>query len=186
MKKIYMLGLAASLCLPLAAQTPRNGYFSENLPMRHNLNPAFAPEYDYVAIPAIGGISAGMNSNVGADNFLFKKNGEVVTGLHSSVGNDEFLSDLKSRNYMEVNSGVSVVSLGFKALGGFNTIGINVKSATSAALPYELFEFAKIGQVNGAPTSYNIKARGCSRPITLSSLSDIHVTLEKDLGLVQR
>ena len=91
MKKIYMLGLAASLCLPLAAQTPRNGYFSENLPMRHNLNPAFAPEYDYVAIPAIGGISAGMNSNVGADNFLFKKNGEVVTGLHSSVGNDEFL-----------------------------------------------------------------------------------------------
>lgn len=43
MKKIYMLGLAASLCLPLAAQTPRNGYFSENLPMRHNLNPAFAP-----------------------------------------------------------------------------------------------------------------------------------------------
>ena len=125
--------------------------------MRHNLNPAFAPEYDYVAIPAIGGISAGMNSNVGADNFLFKKNGEVVTGLHSSVGNDEFLSGLKSRNYMEVNSGVSVVSLGFKALGGFNTIGINVKSATSAALPYELFEFAKIGQVNGAPTSYNIK-----------------------------
>ena len=111
--------------------------------MRHNLNPAFAPEYDYVAIPAIGGISAGMNSNVGADNFLFKKNGEVVTGLHSSVGNDEFLSGLKSRNYMEVNSGVSVVSLGFKALGGFNTIGINVKSATSAALPYELFEFAK-------------------------------------------
>lgn len=106
--------------------------------MRHNLNPAFAPEYDYVAIPAIGGISAGMNSNVGADNFLFKKNGEVVTGLHSSVGNDEFLSGLKSRNYMEVNSGVSVVSLGFKALGGFNTIGINVKSATSAALPYEL------------------------------------------------
>ena len=99
MKKIYMLGLAASLCLPLAAQTPRNGYFSENLPMRHNLNPAFAPEYDYVAIPAIGGISAGMNSNVGADNFLFKKNGEVVTGLHSSVGNDEFLSGLKSRNY---------------------------------------------------------------------------------------
>lgn len=157
MKKIYMLGLAASLCLPLAAQTPRNGYFSENLPMRHNLNPAFAPEYDYVAIPAIGGISAGMNSNVGADNFLFKKNGEVVTGLHSSVGSDEFLSGLKSRNYMEVNSGVSVVSLGFKALGGFNTIGINVKSATSAALPYELFEFAKIGQVNGAPTSYNIK-----------------------------
>ena len=125
--------------------------------MRHNLNPAFAPEYDYVAIPAIGGISAGMNSNVGADNFLFKKNGEVVTGLHSSVGNDEFLSGLKSRNYMEVNSGVSVVSLGFKALGGFNTIGINVKSATSAALPYELFEFAKIGQVNGAPTFYNIK-----------------------------
>ena len=152
-----MLGLAASLCLPLAAQTPRNGYFSENLPMRHNLNPAFAPEYDYVAIPAIGGISAGMNSNVGADNFLFKKKGEVVTGLHSSVGSDEFLSGLKSRNYMEVNSGVSVVSLGFKALGGFNTIGINVKSATSAALPYELFEFAKIGQVNGAPTSYNIK-----------------------------
>lgn len=62
MKKIYMLGLAASLCLPLAAQTPRNGYFSENLPMRHNLNPAFAPEYDYVAIPAIGGISAGMTA----------------------------------------------------------------------------------------------------------------------------
>lgn len=157
MKLKYTAGLLAiATCMGMAAQTPRNGYFSENLPTRHDLNPAFAPDFDYVTIPVLGGISVGANSNVGVGNFLFKKNGEVVTGLHSSVGNDEFLGKLKSKNYMEANVGVNILSAGFKAWGGFNSIGISLKSNTSVSLPKSLFEFAKVGQVDGGATTYNI------------------------------
>lgn len=157
MKRLYTSLLLAAVAFGAAAQTPRNGYFSENMPLRHELNPSFAPDYNYVTVPALGGITAGANANIGADNFLFKKNGEVVTGLHSSVGADEFLDGLKSRNYLEVNANLNLVSVGFKALGGFNTVGLNLKSTVSTSLPYELFEFAKIGQVNGGPTTYDIK-----------------------------
>ena len=98
MKKIYMLGLAASLCLPLAAQTPRNGYFSENLPMRHNLNPAFAPKYDYVAIPAIGGISAGNEQQMWElTTSCLRKMARWLQACTAVWANDEFLSGLKSR-----------------------------------------------------------------------------------------
>lgn len=158
MKKRYIAGLLAiAISSTAIAQTSRNSYFSENIPTRNNLNPAFAPEFDYVTVPGVGGITAGLNGNVGVGNFIFKSGYNIVTGLNDLVDKDEFLGGLKSKNYIEMNAGVNVLSVGFKALGGFNTININVKSTSSVNIPYELFEFAKTGQKDGEFTSYNIE-----------------------------
>ncbi len=158
MKKRYIAGLLAiAISSTAIAQTSRNSYFSENIPTRDNLNPAFAPEFDYVTVPGVGGITAGLNGNVGVGNFIFKSGYNIVTGLNDLVDKDEFLGGLKSKNYIEMNAGVNVLSVGFKALGGFNTININVKSTSSVNIPYELFEFAKTGQKDGEFTSYNIE-----------------------------
>lgn len=157
MKAKYIAGLVAvAISSTVMAQTSRNSYFSDNIPTSNELNPAFAPEFDYVTVPGIGGITAGLNGNVGVGNFIYKRGYEMVTGLNEMISSDEFLGGLKSSNYMEANVGVNILSVGFKALGGFNTISINAKSSTSVSLPYDLFKFAKVGQDDGKATTYDI------------------------------
>lgn len=142
--------------MQLPAQNPHVSYFMENMPTRHELNPALTPEFGYVAIPVLSGLHMGLNSNVGLNDFLFSRNGELVTGLNSQISAADFLGGLKDKNYMEMNLKLNVLSFGFKKWGGYNTFSVNVRSNTGVNLPYELFEFAKVGQVDGAPTSYDI------------------------------
>lgn len=147
------------------AQAPHSAYFMDNMPNRHLLNPAFTPDFNYVSIPALGNLQIGTNANVGIGDFLFPRNGELVTSLNSSVSSEEFLGRLKSINSIEANVNLDVISFGFKAWGGFNTFNIGVRSHTSVVLPYELFEFAKIGQVNCGPTAYDINDLRLRQPI---------------------
>ena len=101
------------------SQAPHSAYFMDNMPNRHLLNPAFTPDFNYVSIPALGNFQVGANANVGIDDFLFPSNGELVTGLNSSVSSEEFLGRLKSRNAIEANVNLDVISFGFKAWGRF-------------------------------------------------------------------
>lgn len=149
----------AFAALTAVSQTSHTSYFLENMTTRHELNPAFATEYNYVNIPVVPGLSGlavGMNGNIGLDKFLFKRNGELVTGLNNSVSTSEFLGGLNSNNYMEANIKYDIFSMGFKKWGGFNTIGLSLKSNTGIELPYDLFAFAKQGQIGGERTEYAI------------------------------
>ena len=162
------------------AQAPHSAYFMDNMPNRHLLNPAFTPDFNYVSIPALGNLQIGTNANVGIDDFLFPRNGELVTSLNSSVSSEEFLGRLKSINSIEANVNLDVISFGFKAWGGFNTFNIGVRSHTSVVLPYELFEFAKIGQVNGGPTAYDIN------DLRLSSTNYVELALGHSHQLTEK
>lgn len=140
----------------MAAQTPHSSYFMESMPNRHKLNPAMTPDYNYVSLlPVLGGFSVGTNANIGINDFLFSRNGELVTGLNKQVSADEFLDGLKNDNYLEANLDLNIISFGFKAWGGFNTFDLSVKSTTGVNLPKDLFEFAKIGQRDGEATTYD-------------------------------
>lgn len=159
MKTIFKYILAAAtlpMSLSVFAQSAHSSYFLENMTYRQNMNPAFAPDFNYVNIPALGGFQLGMNSNVGLGSFLFPQNDEMVTGLNSSISPDEFLGKLSKNNIMELDMRVNILSFGFAQWGGFNTFSVSTRSNIGAYLPYELFEFAKIGQIDGAPTEYDI------------------------------
>ena len=156
---------ALSTCFGAAAQSPHSGYFLENIPNRHELNPSLTPDFNYASflgLPLGGMMTIGLNSNVGAETFLFSRNDELVTGLHESVSSEEFLGKLKKNNYLEANLRLNILSFGFKKWGGFNTFNLNVRSTTGFNLPRELFEFAKIGQEDGAPASYDLSSIGVS------------------------
>ncbi len=155
----YILGATISVmtCFGVVAQTAHTGYFMDKMPLRHELNPAFAPEFNYVTMPVVGDLNLGMNANIGLDNFLFNRNGETVTGLHKDVSANDFLGGLKDRNYMEANVNMNILSAGFKAWGGYNTISIGVRSNTSIDVPKSMFEFAKVGQTDFGATEYDIQ-----------------------------
>ncbi len=162
-KKLIYTFTGICLSANAVAQAPHTSYFMESMPTRHQLNPALTPDYNYVnmpLIPALSGIQIGLNSNVGVANFLYPRGNELVTGLHSSVSNDEFLDNIHRNNVIEANLKLNLLSFGFAKWGGYNTFDLSVRSITNMSLPYELFEFAKVGQIDGGPTSYDISGIG--------------------------
>lgn len=54
----YMVAgvIAAGAFIGSAQEASRSGYFLEGYNFRHQLNPAFAPENNYVAIPVLGNL----------------------------------------------------------------------------------------------------------------------------------
>ena len=58
-------------CTVSSAQSLRSGYFLEGYTYRHLMNPAFSPERNYIAVPGIGNINVGAQSNVGLNTFIY-------------------------------------------------------------------------------------------------------------------
>lgn len=139
-------------------QNSRSSYFLEGSTYRHELNPAFMGERGYVSFPGLGNLTIGAQSTGGVGDFIFKKsNGDLITFMHEEVTSKEFLKGLPKRLKVNANIDESILSTGFYAWGGFNTIGISVKSNTNVFMPDELFKFMKNGIASEAGSRYNVK-----------------------------
>jgi len=134
----------------ISAQTLSSSYFLEGATYRHQLNPAFMGERNYISIPMLGNMNLGTSSNVGLTNFIYKYDDpagkyDLTTFMNSAISRDEFLGGLKTNNQINTNVEFTILSAGFHAWGGFNTIELGMKSNTSINMPYELFNFMKTG-----------------------------------------
>lgn len=163
MKKLHKLLTVAALtgaCLTASAQALHSGYFLEGYSFRHQLNPAFSGERNYISIPALGNINIGTQGNIGLGTFLYPQaNGQLLTFMHSSINGQEFLSGLKDNNRINANINLALLSAGFHAWNGFNTVEINFRSNTSMNLPYDLFAFMKMGMTSDE-THYHMENLG--------------------------
>ena len=161
MKHIIKLCIAICLagCTVLGyAQTLQSSYFLESMTQRHELNPAFGVEANsnYIVVPALGGTQIGVHSNIGLSNFLFQRGDGLVSGLSPEVTAAEFLNGLPTNNLLELSFELPIFSVGFKALGGFNTISLKEKSFIAANVPSSLFAFLKQGQDANGVARYDI------------------------------
>lgn len=185
MKTLYrFLGtaLVAAVVSTATAQTLESAYFTKDYKFRHTMNPAMGNEQNYVSIPALGNMHVSIHGDFGVkdvimDNPMYPNgssdrlttfmnpyisSGDALKGF--SKGNNKFLQDLD----------LSILSAGFKAFGGYNTVELNLHESVGLALPYELFEFAKnvgnqtynIGDINANAQAYAELAFGHSRDIT--------------------
>jgi hypothetical protein len=137
-------------------EASRSAYFLDGYTFRHNLNPAFGGEYNYVSIPGIANIGVAAQSNVGLSDFIYEKsNGQLTTFMNSSVNAESFLSGLQSSNKITSNINLTLASAGFKGFNGFNTVSLSVRANLGVALPYDLFKFMKVGQ-DGDNTNYDL------------------------------
>ena len=66
----------ASLSTAVMAQYNNSSYFMEGMYYRHNLNPAFAAERNYINMPLFmfGNFNVGMQGNIGVDDFIYPYN----------------------------------------------------------------------------------------------------------------
>ena len=144
----------------MAQNSLRSAYFLEGYTYRHQMNPAYASERNYVGMPVLGNFNMGLQGNVGVSNFLYKlPNGDLTTFLNQSVSSSEFLGDLKDRNRLNLDFDMNIISFGFHKWGGFNTFDLSVKSGTRMTLPKDLFEFAKVC-MTGGHSEYDLEDLG--------------------------
>ena len=179
-KNLFTAALMAVGC-SAAAQTINSAYFTEDYKFRHMLNPAFGNEQNYVSIPALGNISVNTHGNFGYQDVIMSNpmypslsSKKMTTFMNPYISAEDALSGFSTgKNRITGDVSLTILSAGFKAFGGYNTIEINSRTTTGVSLPYELFEFAKntgnhsydIGDINAHAQSFAEIAFGHSRQI---------------------
>ncbi len=154
-KSLILMASCAISSLTTYAQTLHSLYFLEGNNQRTSLNPAFANEHGFVSIPVLGGLNVNLNSNVGLGAFMTPRGNEMVTFMHESISADEALEKFKKNNIIEADLDFNVLTVGFNAWHGSNTIGISIKSHTGINLPKDVFTFLKKGQDANSDTEYD-------------------------------
>ena len=158
-KAIIFAAALATYSTNAAAQTLNTAYFTDGYIMRHTMNPAYGGEQSYVSVPALGNINASVQGNFGVKDVIMKNPlygmpGEkrLTTFLNPNISIADAMSGFSSgQNKLIQDLNIAILSAGFKAFGGYNTVEINVKETSGVSLPYELMEFAKnIGNNNYA------------------------------------
>lgn len=130
-----------------------SGYFMDGYMYRHEINPAIGNTQNYISFPAIGNLNLGIRGSMNLEDYIYVKNGKTTTFLNPAVSSSEFLGNIKDKNNLHFDANIQIMSAGFKAFGGYNTIGVNFRSSIYSMLPKSLFQFAKEGLTN---KSYDI------------------------------
>lgn len=178
----YMMTAAMTLCgTVVTAQTMNSAYFTGDYKYRHDLNPAYGNEQNYISWPALGNLNVSTHGNFGygdvvMNNPMFGKGSDkkMTTFLNPYISSSDALSGFsKGNNRISGNVDITILSAGFKAFGGYNTIELGARTSFGMSLPYELFEFAKntgnksydIGDVTANATAFAQLAFGHSHQI---------------------
>jgi len=194
-KKLILVATFMLSVVTAPAQSLNSAYFTDGYKFRHNMNPAFGNEQGYVSIPVLGNINVRTQGNFGYDAIIKNNpnpygNKTMTTFLNPYIDAGTALDGFVDGNNRIIgNVGITILSAGFKAWGGYNTIEINSKTSFGVSLPYELFAFAKntgnknynIGDIYGGALSYAEIALGHSRQ--LSEQLRIGAKLKVLLGL---
>lgn len=175
-KYIVATAFAAALATSgLSAQNTASGYFVDDYSYRFQLNPAFGNSKGFVSMPAIGNMNVAMNGNLHLKNVLFNVNGKTTTFLNPGVSVKEVMDGLSERNRIGSSVKVNILTVGFKAWGGYNTLNVNARADIGMKIPRSLFSFLKEGVSNSAydisdfgafANAYGEIALGHSRDIT--------------------
>lgn len=162
--KIKFLGIACVALATIAAgearAQSRSGFFLDNYSYNYQLNPAMSVDRkaDF-SFPGLGNLNVGVNGNVGLKNFIYNRNGKTVTFLHPDVSAAEAMDNIKTNNRIGASAREGIMSVGFRALGGYNHVSLNTVANVQARVPRDLFSFVKEGVSNRVYDIGNVDAR---------------------------
>lgn len=160
--KRYIIALLAAVgvCGGAAAQI-KTAYFMEGSYFRTDMNPALAPTRGYIQMPGLGGIGVSMNNNfLSVYNFLYKRDGNVVTFLNNGVTTDDFLKKLPNTGKLDVDTQVNILGFGGHTKKMFWNAGINVRANAELAMKKDVFRLLKtLGSGHYDLTGTNVAAQ---------------------------
>lgn len=146
MKKIAILlvALFALWGVDTANAQSRTSYFMEGSYFRSEFNPALAPTRGYFMIPGLSGLNLNVGTNfLSLDNFIFERDGQLVTALHQSVSADDFLKKLPDTLTATGNMNVNLLGVGLYTKKMFWSFGANLRCDNNVAISKDLFRVVK-------------------------------------------
>lgn len=157
MKNIHKIIAGAALMLTataVQAQHTESGYFTDGYLFRHEMNPALGNEQNYVSMPLLGNLDLTMHGNLGVKDILYNVNGKTSLFTNPLVSSSEFLGNINDKNRLGTDIKIQLLGAGFKAFGGYNTIGLSMRANIETLIPGTLFSLVKEGLTN---KTYDIK-----------------------------
>ncbi len=149
MKKIILSIVMVCAECGVMAQSLTSYYMPDAIE-RRNHNIAFAPERGYFAIPLVGSTNIGLNGNLSVSSLVYQNSaGNLVTLLDGGISSADALGDLnKGANFTAIESRFELFNFGAycKDKSSFWSFNMGLRTNASISLPYELFEFMKLGK----------------------------------------
>ena len=145
--KTTIFAAAAVLSFGAVAQNTNSAYFTEGYTYRHQLNPAFGNDKNFISIPAIGNMNVAMHGTIGVEDIFYNVDGKTTTFLNPAV-DASFLNNIDDISRLGTDVKLNLLSVGFKGFKGYNTVSINVRSNVNTHIPKTLFSFLKEGIEN--------------------------------------
>lgn len=142
------------ITLPSSAQQNlRSGYFLDGYNYKYKMNPAMAPNRGFFAMPVLGNVGIGLESNLGLSDFLYPtESGRLTTFLSPRVSSEVFLSNISDDNKSNMNLDLGIMALGFRTGKCFHTVDVSARIDGGFNLPGGFFRFMKVGAADGNTT----------------------------------
>lgn len=129
-----------------AQQNLRSGYFLDGYIYKYKTNPAMAPERGFFAMPVLGDLSLGAESNLGLSKLLYPTAaGSLTTFLSPEVSNETFLNNISEKNKLKLNVDMSLIAFGFQTGKSYHTVDLSMRIDAGLNLPGSLLRFLKVG-----------------------------------------
>lgn len=151
--KIALAGMALATFASASAQHTYSGYFLDNYIYGFQMNPAFGNEDNFVSMPGIGNLNLSMRGNLHLNNVLYNVDGKTVLFTNPNVP-ESAVNKFKKVNILGTHEKIDILSGGFKAWGGYNTVSIGARLNVDMGVPKAFFQLAKEGIQN---KTYDIK-----------------------------
>lgn len=149
MKKYILSGaLAIAGVATVFAQTNTySGYFLDNFLYRHQMNPALGNEENFVGFPGLGNITVSTAGTVHLNKLIYPLDGKTVLFTNPNLP-DNKVGKFNNSNKLGANLRENIINVGFKALGGYNTISIGAVANSNVAAPGSLLNMLRDGIKN--------------------------------------
>ena len=101
------------ITLPSSAQQNlRSGYFLDGYNYKYKMNPAMAPNRGFFAMPVLGNVGIGLESNLGLSDFLYPtESGRLTTFLSPRVSSEVFRESVSTQWMCQPESTAVSISL---------------------------------------------------------------------------
>ena len=127
-----------------ASAQSRNSYFMEGSYFRTEMNPALVPTRGYISLTPLGGIGVNLNNNfLSVNNFVYQRDGGLVTAFNSQVTADEFLKKLPTNCNLGADLRANLLGVGFYTGHMFWNFGANLRANVNAMMPSGLISVVK-------------------------------------------
>lgn len=156
LKKFFIIASVVAGCITADAQNTYSGYFLDNYTYRYEMNPAFGNSKGFVSMPALGNFNLALRGTLHLSDIFYKSpdGGRTMLFTNPQIPAAEAMSKFGDRNRLSTNNKIDILSVGFKAFGGYNTVSVSASMNLETSLPKSFFALAKEGLSN---TTYSIK-----------------------------